>query len=297
MSLARTVDEIQAAIIADIAADPDLIYVDSTNTPHNITNNTSKRAKWRLTTWITAAAIAIQEQLIDIFQASNEAAIAAAIPETASWLAKMVSQFQYSATSPQIVQLPASLIPAYPTIDPSLQIITRRSVTTTANNRVLIKVAKSEPPQALVTAELNALQDYITTIGVPGIEYIASSTAADELYVKANIYYQGQYSAIILQSVTDALTGYLAALSSVVSFNGVVKISDLENTIRNVAGVNDVVLVDVRARKDATPLSAADYLVQGQTVLSRIWPTVAGYIVQETTSGNTFADTLNLISQ
>jgi hypothetical protein len=297
MSLARTVDEIQAAIIADIAADPDLIYVDSTNTPHNITNNTSKRAKWRLTTWITAAAIAIQEQLIDIFQASNEAAIAAAIPETASWLAKMVSQFQYSATSPQIVQLPASLIPAYPTIDPSLQIITRRSVTTTANNRVLIKVAKSEPPQALVTAELNALQDYIRTIGVPGIEYIASSTAADELYVKANIYYQGQYSAIILQSVTDALTGYLAALSSVVSFNGVVKISDLENTIRNVAGVNDVVLVDVRARKDATPLSAADYLVQGQTVLSRIWPTIAGYIVQETTSGNTFADTLNFISQ
>jgi hypothetical protein len=294
--MARTIEQIQAAIIADVAAQPDLSYVDNSNVTHSITENTSKRAIWRVWTWIQASAILILEQLIDIFTAANEVAIASAIPETANWLVKKTFQFQYDAVNPQIVQL-IDLIPQYPVVDPSLQIITRCAVVTTSNNRVLIKVAKASPPAALVSGEVSALQGYITTIGVPGITYVVSSTNSDKLFIQANVYYQGQYSAVIQQAVIDALNSYLANLSSVSNFNGTVKVSDVENTIRAVPGVNDVVLVNVRARKDSVALSSADYLVQSQTLLSRIWPTAAGYIIQETTASNTFADTINLIPQ
>jgi hypothetical protein len=282
--MARTIEEIQAGIIADAQAQDELTTV---------TSNTSKRAVWRLWTFVVAAAILLVEQLIDLFTAETEAKIASAIPSTEAWLVKKVFEFQYSATNPQIVQL-VDLVPVYPVTDTTLRITSRTSVVTTLSNQVRIKVAKEEPPVSFTIDEITALQDYIKIIGVPGITYLVQSGNADKLYIKGNIYFKGQYSAVIADSVETAIASYLATLSAV-DFDGVLKISDLENVIRSVTGVVDVVLVDVKARRDADAFSDGTFLVQSQTLISRQWQTVAGYIVEEDTAGDTFADSLTYI--
>jgi hypothetical protein len=280
--MARSINEIQAAIIATVQAQPELAAA----------NSTSKRAIWRLWTFVVAVAINLLEQLQDIFQTEIEATVALSAPQTAQWVQDRVLKFQYDATNPQIVQL-VNLVPQYPVVNANLRIVTRCSVKSTLSNQVQIKVAKSEPPAPLTGTEASALQSYVDIIGVAGVEYLVTSTDSDKLFVQAQIYYNGQYSAVIQANVIQAIEGYLAQIP----FDGTLKLLDLEIAVRNVTGVTDIVMNNIRARKDADALTAATYLVQANEVIARKWATVSGYIVGETTSGNTLADTLTFIPE
>ena len=281
--MARQISEIQQQMIDNIAADSVL---------GTLLTSTSKRAIYRLFTYVVAVAINALEQLMDIFTAEVEAVAAAAAPATPAWLQAQIFDFQYSATTPQVVQL-INFAPAYPVVDETLRIITRCSVTTNLSNSVIIKVATGEPPAALSAPQLAALQSYVTQIGVAGVVYNVISQASDKLYVQANIYYQGQYSAVIKANVVAAIENFLAAIP----FNGQVKISDIEDAITAVEGVTNVVLVNVRARADGTAFASGSYLVQNQQTVSRLWGTVAGYMVGETTNGNTLNDSLTFIAE
>lgn len=281
--MARQISEIQQQMIDNIAADSVL---------GTLLTSTSKRAIYRLFTYVVAVAINALEQLMDIFTAEVEAVAAAAAPATPSWLQAQIFNFQYSPTTPQVIQL-INFAPAYPVVDETLRIITRCSVTTNLSNSVIIKVATGEPPAALSGPQLAALQSYVTEIGVAGVVYNVISQASDKLYVQANVYYQGQYSAVIKANVVAAIENFLAGIP----FNGQVKISDIEDAITGVEGVNDVVLVNVRARADGTAFASGSYLVQNQQTASRLWGTVAGYMVGETSTGNTLNDSLTFIAE
>ena len=283
--MARTIAQIQAQIIATKQAQPELAGLTST----------SKRAIWNLWTFVIATCIGIFEQLLDSFLTNVETQVNASAGASILWLQANMFQFQYDATIPQVVQL-INTVPQYPVVDATKQIITACSVTSSLSNQVTIKVAKSNPYVALVSAELTAAQSYINTIGAAGISYTVISLNPDKLYVQASIYYQGQYSTVIQQNVIDAINSFLQNLS-ITNFNGSMKISDLEGVIRNVAGVNDVILNNVKGRDDASTFANGVDLVLNNTVISRQWDTVAGYIVQETTSGKTFADSLIFIAQ
>lgn len=279
--MARTIEQIQAGIIADIQATPELAQA----------NSTSRRAIWRLFAYVQASAILLLEQIIDVFTAENDVKIANAIPATATWINAKVFEFQYSATNPQIVQL-VNFAPVYPVIDPSLRLISRCSVVTTISNQVIIKVAKQNPPIALTSGELSSLQSYINQIGIIGVNYNCVSLTSDKIMIDAEIYFDGQYSTVIVGTVTNAINTFLSQLS----FNGVLKVSDIELAVRNVVGVNDILLKNVKMRSDATAFVDGTFLVQNNTVISRIFPTVSGYIVGETTVGNTFTDKLTFIA-
>ena len=283
--MARTIAQIQAQIIATKQAQPELAGLTST----------SKRAIWNLWTFVIATCIGIFEQLLDSFLTNVETQVNASAGASILWLQAKMFQFQYDANIPQVVQL-INTVPQYPVVDATKQIITACSVTSSLSNQVTIKVAKSNPYVALVSAELTAAQSYINTIGAAGISYTVISLNPDKLYVQASIYYQGQYSTVIQQNVIDAINSFLQNLS-ITNFNGSMKISDLEGVIRNVAGVNDVILNNVKGRDDASTFANGVDLVLNNTVISRQWDTVAGYIVQETTSGKTFADSLIFIAQ
>ena len=283
--MARTIAQIQAQIVATKQAQPELAGLTST----------SKRAIWNLWTFVIATCIGIFEQLLDSFLLSVEAQVNASAGASILWLQAKMFQFQYDAITPQVVQL-INTVPQYPVVDATKQIVTACSVTSSLSNQVTIKVAKSNPYVALVSAELTAAQSYINTIGAAGISYTVISLNPDKLYVQASIYYQGQYSTVIQQNVIDAINSFLQNLS-ITNFNGSMKISDLEGVIRNVAGVNDVILNNVKGRDDASTFANGVDLVLNNTVISRQWDTVAGYIVQETTSGKTFADSLIFIAQ
>ncbi len=285
--MARSISLIQSQINSSLQANLATVGITLDTTQW------SKRNILRLLCFCVATAIAVLEQLIDVFTANVEAVAASAAPATDAWIQAQVFKFQYSATTPQIIQFTAGLAPYYPVVNSTLQIITRCSVTTTSANNVLIKVATGTTPAALSPTQLSALQAYISPpngIGIAGVNYICSSGSADILFVQANVYYQGQYSGIIQANVINAINNYLAVLP----FNGQVKISDLENTIRNVAGVNDVVLVNVSARANG---GTATYLVQSEAVISRLWNTVAGYIVPEDPGSNDLIHQLTLIAE
>lgn len=279
--MARTIEQIQSAIITDIQATPELAEA----------NSTSKRAIWRLFAYVQASAILLLEQIIDTFITANELKISQGIPATASWLNSKVLEFQYSATNPQIIQL-VNFVPVYPVVDKSLRLITRCSVVTTLSSQVIVKVAKNDPPVALTSTELSSLQSYINQIGVIGVNYNTQSLTSDKLYIDAEVYFDGQYSTVIQARVISAINTFLSTLS----FNGILKVSDIEIAIRNVVGVNDILLKNVKMRSDVTPFTGGTFLIQNNTVISRIFPTISGYIVGETTTGNTFTDKLTFIA-
>jgi hypothetical protein len=281
--MARQISEIQQQMLDNIAADTTLA---------TLLTSTSKRAIFRLFTYIVAVAINTLEQLIDIFTASVEDIASKAAPATSAWLQNQILKFQYSATTPQVIQL-IDFAPAYPIVDETLRIISRCSVTTNLSNSVLIKVATGTTPGALSAPQLSALQSYVSQIGIAGVNYFVTSEASDKLFVQANVYYLGQYSAVINANVVAAIEAYLASIP----FNGQVKITDLEDAITKVEGVTDVVLVNVRARGNSTAFASGSFLVQNQQTIGRLWSTLAGYIVGETTSGSTLNDSLTFIAE
>lgn len=284
--MARPILIIQQQILDGIAAD---------GTLSPLLTSASKRAIYRLFAFIVATAINFLEQLIDFFTASVEFIAATAAPATPAWIQAQIFLFQYSATVPQVIQL-INFAPSYPVVDPTLRIVTRCSVTTTVANQVQIKVAKGSVPAALITAELDALKAYINPpfgIGIAGVTYNITSGNSDKLYVQAQIYYQGNYSAVISDAVIAAINTYLSSLP----FNGKMKLSDLELSVRAVPGVNDVLMTNVSARPDSIAFGSGTFLIQSQAVISRLWNTVSGYIVPETTGGQTLADTLTFIAE
>ena len=279
--MARTQEQIQKSIIDDFQSIPELAQA----------NSTSNRAIWRLFTFIQSSAILLLEQIMDVFRAETEDKISKAIPNTATWLTQKVYDFQYDATTPQILQL-IDYAPKYPSVSDALKIVSRCSVVSTISNRVIIKVAKNNPPEALDSLQVASLQDYVNIIGTAGISYTVTSSASDKIYIDADVYYNGQYSAVIQDTVINAINVYLANLP----FNGQLKVSDIEIAIRNVAGVSDCLINNIKVRDDLTVFGSATYLVQNKAYISRIYQTNSGYITEETTSGKTFADSLNFIS-
>ncbi len=279
--MARTIAVIQQQIIDTKNAQADLAGLTST----------SHRAIWILWTFVVATCIAFLEQLMDIYLSAIEALVARSAGASTLWVQDKMFKFQYDAADPQIAVL-IDTVPQYPVVDESKRIITACSVTTDINNTVNIKVAKSNPYEALDASELAAAQSYINTIGVAGITYNVTSLAADRLYIKGTVYYKGQYASVIRDSIKAAIVDYLQTLSQT-NFNGSLKMSDLEGLIRGVVGVNDVVLEDVIGRPDSptpadpTANSYGTTLIQLTSVSQRLFNPKAGYIVIEDVSGFT----------
>ena len=125
------------------------------------------------------------------------------------------------------------------------------------------------------------------------MNYVVTSTPADLLSIRATIYYQGQFAGVIKTNVITAIRTFLSSIP----FNGKMKLTDLQEAILAVQGVNDVLFDDVRARDNATPFTDGTYLVQNQLVISHQWSTISGYMVEETTTGETFNDTLTFTAE
>lgn len=271
--MARSINQIQQEIIAFKNAQPELAAY----------NSTSHRAIWLLWTYVVAAAIAIHEQLLDVYNASLETLLATLPAANKLWVQKKMFEFQYSATEPQIVQI-IDAVPQYPTKNTTLNIITGCSVTSMYPNEVTIKIVKGDPYAPLSTPELNAAQDYINTIGVAGINYSVVSLNPDTLYVVADVYYQGQYSSVIQDNVQTNVENYLKSLS-VTNLQGLLKISDLENSLRTAIGVTDVFLRVVTATPDGgtgVPLVVNLPGITYQYQYTREYSSAAGYIVPVT---------------
>lgn len=289
--MARTVNQInsqiQAALVSNFAAIG--ITIDPTQW--------SKRNIMGLFCFAFAVCAAYIEQLMDFLKTSLETTAAQSAAASPLWIQNQMFLFQYSDTNPQVILLSNGAF-YYPVVDPTLRIITACSVISTSPNQVSIKIATTSNGQfvALNTNQIAAAQGFINLIGTAGIIYMIQSLNSDKLYINANIYFQGQYASVIQMNVINALNSFLQNLS-ITNFNGSIKMTDLEMTIKGVAGVDDVVLLNVRGRRDTDSYSAGIILVLSQTVIQRLWSPIAGYVSGETTTGYTFADSLNFIAE
>lgn len=255
----------------------------------------SKRNMLRVICYSFAVCQAYMEQLQDLQVQQNEGIVNKSAAATALWVQDKMFKFQYSAVNPQVIAL-INTIPTYPVVDPTLFLISACSVTTDISNVNTIKVATGNPLQALSTLQTASAQGYINTIGVTGISYNVLSLSPDKLFIDAQIFYAGQYAAVIQTNVITALNNFLLNLS-ITNFNGALEMTDLIAVIRGVMGVNDVELNNVRARADTDPFSAGIDLVLNTAIIQRKFITIAGYIAPETTTLKTFADTLTFTAE
>lgn len=278
--MARTVQQILTEIQNYRLAQPGLAPL----------NSPSQVAIYNLLEFIQAQEINQEEINWDNFQLELEAIIAAAPVGTDQWLRQMVLNFQYDALNPQIIQI-VNFAVGYNPVDATKRIITRASVITAPNSLVSIKVAKQEPPIALSSTEIASLKGMLSQIVFAGTQYNVVSLNSDKLYCGCNVYYNGQYSAVIQASVEAGINAFLAAIP----FNGILKLSSLETSILNVTGVNDVVFTNVATRADTSTQYL--YLVQNSTELQNQDGLFAGYIIPETNSGSTLADTITYSPQ
>lgn len=281
--MARSIQTIQATMDAEQATQTDLTSL----------NSTSQTAIYTLWKFITSAIINYVEQLWDLYKVDLETIVASAPVGSSKWLQKKVLDFQYDSVTPQVLEVDSNFAVNYPVVDASLRIVTRCAVVTSPVKEVIIKVAKDNPPVPLTTPEKNSLIGYVSDLSFAGIRYTVNSYDSDKIYIKANIYYNGQYALTISDAVILAINNYLANIP----FNGSVSILGLTDAIQNVVGVTDLLLVDVAIRADATPFASKTYLINNNTNIITTYPTYAGYVEEETTAGSTFVDKITFIAQ
>ena len=234
---------------------------------------------------IVAINVNVFEQLQDAYKEELELIAASAVPGTSAWIKEKVLEFQYDALNPQYIQL-IDLVPTYTEVDEDLRIISRVAVIESGNGVILIKVATGDDPTTLSTPQLTALVNYLDVVIPAGPTVVASTQLADKIWIDAEIYYEGQYVASIQSDVELAINTYLENID----FNGVVLVSKIQDAIQGVTGVKDVVINEVRARRDSTLFASA-------TTVPRQWTTIAGYIIEETTASQTFADTIEYFAE
>jgi hypothetical protein len=274
--MARTVAQIKQSMLDAKNADPTLSALTST----------SQTAKWNLYYFIVASCIAIFEQLQDLFKVDLETIASTAAPSTPQWTRNKVLAFQTG----DVAELDTTtFVIEYPTITAANQILTRCAVVTAPNRTVLIKVAKSDPPEPVSVGELAELQSYVETFNPAGIAFTLINEDSDKMEVAATIYYNGQYSAVISDNVEAALNNYMANLP----FNGVISTQAVVDAIQGAEGVISLSLTRILVRRDTFAYGAGVTLYNLSTGVDSVqYQTYAGYVVEETTASHTFADTL-----
>ncbi len=282
--MARSAQTIFQSIITQIQNNPTLVEL----------NSVSQTALYALIAYIIATSQNTEETLNDALVTQVQAIGANLPPTTLNWLEQEIFNFQYSVSNPQVIQFStASIVPFYPIINPSLQII--NNVFLTANsltNQVDIKVATGTPPSPLNSDQLAALQFYVTQIGTAGISYICSSTAADLIYCQVTVFFQGAYASTIGASLLAAYTDYI----SNISFGGTIKVVDLLLALRVVPNVNNVEINNLFCRAFYQPFEGGQNLVVDNNWLQTTYIAQSGYFNDEA-SPNDFLTVINLIPQ
>lgn len=276
--VSETISQIENRLRAQLLSTP----------PFSTTNMTpSQVGLWSNFLNTIATEIYTLQQLNNTFEVEIEAIISGVTTPTNKWWQAQVLKFQYSASNPQVVQLDlATFAPYYPNgVDATLRIVTNCSVVTAFNSQVTIKVTNNG--SILTAPQLLALTAYIQTIDPAGINWVVINSLPDYLFLNAIVYYNGQYAGIIQQNVINALNAFLASIP----FDGVVKVSSLEDAIQAVAGVTDVVITEAAAMQEST-YTASGY--PARTIFVKEYQSYSGQIINGV-APNGFANTLQFV--
>jgi hypothetical protein len=224
--MARTIADIQAAMVADIAANETL----STQL-----TSTSKVAIWRLWTFIVATAIWSMEKIFDAHKSEVEAIIASKTPHRLVWYRDKARYFQYGYTLPVNSD-------QYTTIDANARIIKFAAVTE-ANGILKVKAAKDNAGSLaeLSAPQIEAFTTYMARVKDAGVKLRIISQEADHLKLSIDLYYDplvldedgARLDGTNNTPVQDAITDYLENLP----FDGEFTLMALTDALQNTEGV------------------------------------------------------------
>lgn len=295
--MARSVTDIKNKMLADIAADPILSAV---------LTSPSLTAIYNLWCFIVASAINLFEQVMDAYQATAEENALKTPPATPLWIQNQVFNYQYDssgAAATNVVVINPDFSVGYATNDDQFKIVTLCSVATATNGLINIKVAQGDATagySAVTGTAKTQLDRFLTEILPAGIYHNLVSQDADEVAVYGAVYFRNGYAGIIQSNVETAIRNYLNSISisdetgsQPVNYTGQIKTSDIIEAVLSADGVIDFSLDKLvcRAYNIALVNGTVVYdLPNGSNV--RKYDTAAGYAIEETTSGNTWADTL-----
>jgi hypothetical protein len=229
--MARTIDEIQASVIAEIQGDPVLAPV---------ATSTSKTALWRLWTRIVATCAWTVEVLFDTLKAELNELLDLLKPHSPRWYATKAKAFQYGYSLPLESDKYDNSALTETQISDS-QIVQYVAVVEQTKN-LRLKVAKlGTDLEPLTVGELTAFSEYMARVKDAGVKLVIDSLPADKLKLTVDIYYDplilnniGQrIDGSDLEPVKNAITKYLQNLP----FNGVFVLAYLVDKLQKVQGV------------------------------------------------------------
>ena len=253
-------DELYTVITNEVNADADLSGLTSV----------SKTAEFNLWKYIWSAMAYIQEAIWAESKDAVQQIVDDGIPGTERWFQKELIKFQYGDT------LSFDLTTAkyyYAVIDAAKQIIKRCAVISNGG-LTQVKVAKEDGsgnPIALTGPELTAFASFMRQVQWAGANIAAPvSFNSDKLNAPVTVYYNGTVKLADLKPLVQAaFNSYLTKLP----FNGEYKITAHQDTIQQVANVNDVVMGTVQAKPDGGSYAT----------VTRIYYPTSGYIERDST--------------
>lgn len=295
--MARTVTTIKAQMLADIAADPTL---SSKLTSPSLT------AIYNLWCYIVASAINLFEQVQDLYITNAESLALKTPPATPLWIQNQVFNYQYDSSgtpATNVVVINSDYSVGYATKNTAFNIVTLCSVNTLPNNKVQVKAAQgtlTASYSAITGTALTQLNGFLTEILPAGISHSLISQDADYIAIYGTIYYQNGYAGVIQSNVTTALKAYIDSISisntsgsQSVNYTGAIKVASIESAILGAEGVLDINITRITARDYITAFSSSVVIYDlASGVNNRQYNTAAGYAKAETTTSNTWNDTL-----
>ncbi len=287
--MARSVTEIKAAIEVTIRTFTSLDNFLFPSDPGG-----SQASRFNVMIHSVAVAISIFEELLDKFNLNAKQIVGSVAVHNTGNTRQKILNFQFG----DIIALDSNFVPTYAVPDPAKQIVTQCAIANSDTDLLTIKVAKGISPALvpLSAPELTALQDYYygtaasQGVGVAGVNALWVNDNADKLYLEGDIFYFGQFDQTVVKAaVIVAINNYLETFQSS-AFNGEVFMNKLVDAIQSVSGVSRVNLDVVRGRGDSISFP-------GGTVVDNqgTYKTIAGYVLEETTAGNTFDDKLTMV--
>jgi len=238
---------------------------------------------------IFAILMNVAEQLWDTMSTNISNTVIKGGVGTGRWWRERILEFQNGD-----VLKYANGVYYYDVVNATKTLVTFCSVTETGNKTIQIKVAKGITPTKLTALELiGGLKDYVDFFRFAGTQIDLISLDSDKCYINANIYYSGQYFATIQASVNSAITAYFNSISAGANFNGAIITTNILKAIQAVDGVSYVKLNIIKVRQDTVAFSSAYTLFSLPLSMDNVLVnTYAGYVVGETTAGQTLNDSL-----
>ncbi|MDK2909639.1 MAG: hypothetical protein PWR20_1206 [Bacteroidales bacterium] len=211
-------------------------------------SNRSRVAIWRLWLWLIAVASWMIEKLYDQHKAEVEKIINSKRPHTLRWYAEESKKFQYGYA---LEWLGDSF--GYISDQPYSRIITYASATE-IGDKIKIKVATGTIPdiKPLSVQQLSAFRDYWAKMKDAGVKLEIVSLSADQVKVNLKIIRDRMVldanNKLLRDSSVNPIEQAIKMFGASLEYDGVLRLSELEEAIRLAEGVVDAKIISAYHR-------------------------------------------------